>query len=145
MVRFYLGAPTSLFTQLTPFLFSLASTLSSAMPCSAWTQLGSQPRKDPTAATSTPRHCWPMPLPWRVTRKGGQRYWGHCMRKPWRKVRAHPRTFSHPNILGIKNSTPKFSHDYLSGSLSLSSLTISLYLHFVYFFIFGHTMQYVGS
>nr|AFU81328.1 alpha-2-macroglobulin variant 3 [Bos taurus] len=30
--------------------------------------------KDPKAATSTPRHCWPMPLPWRVTRKGGQRY-----------------------------------------------------------------------
>ena len=56
-----------------------------------------------------------------------------------------PENFLPSHILGIKNSTPKVSHDYLSGSLSLSSLTISLYLHFVYFLIFGHTMQYVGS
>ena len=68
------------------------------MPCSAWTQRGSQPRKDPKAATSTPRHCWPMPLPWQVTRKGEQRYSCHWIRKPWRKVRAHLGTFSHPTF-----------------------------------------------
>ena len=63
------GSASPPVTQLIHFPFSFRSTLSSAVPCSAWRQPGSQPRRDPKAAMSTPRHCWPTPLPWRVTRK----------------------------------------------------------------------------
>lgn len=82
VVCVYPGALAPLFTQLAPFSLCLPSTLSYAMPCSAWSQPGSQPRKDPEAATSTPRHCWPMPLPWQVTRKRGEKSSSHLMRKP---------------------------------------------------------------
>ena len=141
----YLGAPASLFTQLTPFLFSLTSTLSSAMPCSAWTQRGSQPRKDPKAATSTPRHCWPTPLPWQVTRKGGQRYSCHWIRKPWRKVSAHLGTFSHPTFSESRIPHQKSPMTPSQDPFLSLLLTISLYLYFVYFLIFGHTTQHVVS
>ena len=47
-----------------------------------------------------------------------------------------PKNFLPSHILGIKNSTPQVSHDYLSGSLSLSSFNYIIIFTFCLFFNF---------
>nr|CCO13665.1 alternative protein A2M [Homo sapiens] len=51
------------------------------MPCFAWSQPGRQHKKGTMAAMYIPKHCWPMLLPWQVTRTRGRKYSSHLMRK----------------------------------------------------------------
>lgn len=90
-------------------LFSRHSILWSAMLYSAWSQPGSQQRKDPMEATSTPRHCWPMLLPWQVTRKKEVKYSSHLKRKQWKKVRAPLKSSSHPAFSVLSRTTLQIS------------------------------------
>lgn len=76
------------------FLPAFLRILLFAMPFFAWTQPGSQQRKEPTAAMSTLRRCWPMHLPLLGTRPWGQRFWNHLVGNLWKKVRAGLRSFS---------------------------------------------------